>query len=150
MRGPYRSSPSARARRSRQVKRLSVINVLRASEKCLWRSHGQTDFYGAAIQSRGFQSIPVTIRQRNFCSTHPLQCARKGAGSLAIDPTLETSLISPQPIVATFINGLAEIEEVRLFLEDFLWVRDPIIEDAAGLPAQNHVRDRLDAVVFRS
>jgi hypothetical protein len=45
---------------------------------------------------------------------------------------------------------LAEIEEVRLFLEDFLWVRDPIIEDAAGLPAQNHVRDRLDAVVFRS
>src|SRR5437588_5696082 len=68
-----------------------------------------------------------------FYLSQALQRACNGLGGHAIGLMLETSLISPQTIVSTLINDLAESdEEVCLFLEDYHWVSDPAIHDAVA------------------
>lgn len=80
-----------------------------------------------------------------FYVSQALQRACDGLGGPAIVLILETSLISPQAILSTLINGLAEIdEEVCLFLEDFHWVSDPTIHEAVAFllrhaPSQFHL-----------
>jgi LuxR family transcriptional regulator, maltose regulon positive regulatory protein len=65
--------------------------------------------------------------------SNALQRACDGLGIPAIDLLLEASLIDPQAIIATLINGLVEIDqEVCLFLEDYHWVSDPVIHDAVA------------------
>jgi LuxR family transcriptional regulator, maltose regulon positive regulatory protein len=69
-----------------------------------------------------------------FYVSQALQHAHDGVGSPAIDLILETSLINPQAIVSSLVNGLAEIDEdVCLFLEDFHAISDPAIHEAVAL-----------------
>jgi ATP/maltotriose-dependent transcriptional regulator MalT len=80
-----------------------------------------------------------------FYVSHALQRVGEELGRAAIDLILETSLISPQAIMAALINGLAEVEEeVCLFLEDFHWATDPAIHESVAFllkhaPSQFHL-----------
>jgi LuxR family transcriptional regulator, maltose regulon positive regulatory protein len=119
-----------------QAKRLSVIKApagfAKTSLALAW-----ADRFLRSGNSVAWLSIDASDDQPTqflFYVSHALQRARDGAGSLAIDLILETSLISPHAIVATLINALAELdEEVCLFAEDFHWISDPTIHDAMAL-----------------
>ncbi len=66
-----------------------------------------------------------------FYVSHALQRACEKVSGPAIDLILETSMIDPQTIISTLINGLAETDaEICLFLEDYHWVSDPTIHNA--------------------
>jgi ATP/maltotriose-dependent transcriptional regulator MalT len=65
-----------------------------------------------------------------FYMSHALEHACKGVGRAAIDLIFETSLIGPEAIISTLINGLADVdEEVCLFLEDYHAIVDPGIHE---------------------
>jgi LuxR family maltose regulon positive regulatory protein len=73
------------------------------------------------------------LTQFLFYVAHALQRAHDGLGRPAIDLIRETSLVSPQAITSTLINGMAEIDdEVFLFLEDYHCVHDRAIQDSVA------------------
>jgi LuxR family maltose regulon positive regulatory protein len=64
---------------------------------------------------------------------HAIRRACNGAGGPALDLMHESSLISPQAVISTLINDLAEIDdEVCLFLEDYHCVTDATIHGMVG------------------
>jgi len=77
--------------------------------------------------------------------TQALQRAAPGAGAGAIDLINETFLISPQAVVSSLINDLADVEdETYLFLEDYHWVTNAGVHEAlafflAHAPSHIHV-----------
>jgi ATP/maltotriose-dependent transcriptional regulator MalT len=119
-----------------QAKRLSVIKAPagfgKTSLAVAW-----ADRLSQSGTSVAWLSIDPNDNQAThflFYVSHALQHARDGVGRAAIDLILETSLINPQAIVSSLINGLAEIDEdVCLFLEDFHAISDPAIHEAVAL-----------------
>ena len=119
-----------------QAKRLSVIKAPagfgKTSLAVAW-----ADRLSQSGTSVAWLSIDPNDNQAThflFYVSHALQHAHDGVGSPAIDLILETSLINPQAIVSSLINGLAEIDEdVCLFLEDFHAISDPAIHEAVAL-----------------
>jgi LuxR family maltose regulon positive regulatory protein len=72
-----------------------------------------------------------------FYLCHALGHACGGAGRPAIELLQETSLISPQTVLSSLINDLAEIDdEICLFLEDYHWITETAIHDAMGFLLQ--------------
>jgi LuxR family transcriptional regulator, maltose regulon positive regulatory protein len=118
-----------------QLKRLSVIKAPAGFGK----TSLAVAWAGRLLQSGSLVawfSIDANDDQPNqflLYVSQALQRACNGVGGHAIGLILETSLISPQTIVSTLINDLAETdEEVCLFLEDYHWVSDPAIHDAVA------------------
>jgi LuxR family transcriptional regulator, maltose regulon positive regulatory protein len=118
-----------------QAKRLSVIKAPagfgKTSLAVAWADRLSQS--GTSVAWLSIDPSDNQVTHFLFHVSHALQHAHEGVGSPAIDLILETSLINPQAIVSSLINGLAEIDDdVCLFLEDFHAISDPAIHEAVA------------------
>jgi LuxR family maltose regulon positive regulatory protein len=84
-----------------------------------------------------------------FNMIQAIQRTVPGVGGDALDLIKESFLISPQAIVSTLLNNLAEIEdEVYLFLEDYHCLTAPGIHDAVNFFLRHAPSQAANATLF--